>query len=333
LLIGLGTATWLFFMERAARREAVAAEELQYLLRQEAEEARANEAELRRQAEIREKITLADVRVNQNAPEEADNLLNGYAPTQSTLEGARVFRAVGEWHALQGRWPQAANRFGVLIQIDKFDGWDMASLDYLRLGPAILELGDVKGYENFRDGTIARFAGTSYPVAAERVVKISLLQPADPKTINALTPLAALAAKSFGNVAPGNTNAETVFQAAWGSLSLALMDYRQGNYSGAEDCCRRCLAYPGDNPPRVATARVILAMSCHQLGQNREAATQLALSRKTIETKFEDDLDPGTAEHGFWFDWVFARILLREATSLIETAPAAAQSSAQRVSG
>ena len=60
LLIGLGTSTWLFFMERAARREAVAAEEQQYLLRQEAERARANEAELRRQAEIREKITLAD---------------------------------------------------------------------------------------------------------------------------------------------------------------------------------------------------------------------------------------------------------------------------------
>jgi serine/threonine protein kinase len=333
LLIGLGTATWLFFMERAARREAVAAEELQYLLRQDAEQARANEAELRRQAEIREKITLADVRVNQNAPEEADNLLNGYAPTQPSLEGARVFRAVGDWHALQGRWPQAANRFGVLIQINKFDSWDMASLDYLRLGPAILELGDVKDYEHFRDGTIARFAGTSYPVAAERVVKISLLQPADPKTINMLTPLAALAAKSFGNVAPGNTNTETVFQAAWGSLSLALMDYRQGNYSGAEDWCRRCLAYPGDNPPRVATARVILAMSCHQLGQNREAATQLALGRETIKSKFEDDLDPGTAEHGFWFDWVFARILLREATSLIETAPAATQSFIKGVSG
>ena len=333
LLLGLGTATWLFFMERAARREAVAAEELQYVLRQDAEHARANEAELRRQAEIREKITLADVRVNQNAPEDADRLLNGYAPNQPSLEGARVFRAVGEWHALQGRWPEAANRFGVLIQINKFDGWDIASLDYLRLGPAILEEGDVKGYESFRQEAITRFTGTSYPVAAERVVKISLLQPADAKTINALTPLAALAAKSFGSIASGNTNAEVVFQAAWGSLSLALMEYRQGNYTRAEDWCRRCLAYPGDDPPRVAAARVILAMSCHRLGQNQEANIQLAQGRESIETKFEDDLDPGSAEHGFWFDWVFARILLREATSLIEATPPTSKSFARIVPG
>ena len=328
LLIGLGTATWLFFMERAARREAVAAEELQYLLRQDAERARANEAELRRQAEIREKITLADVRVNQNAYEEANNLLNGYAPTQPSLEGARVFRAVGEWQALRGHWPEAANRFGVLIQINKFDGWDMASLDFLRLGPALLEMGDVQGYERFRQAAIARFTSTPYPVAAERVVKISLLRPADPNTISALTPLAELAAKSFANVVPGNTNAETVFQAAWGSLSLALMEYRQGNYAKAEDWCRRCLAYPGDNPPRVAAARVILAMACRQLGQPQEATNQLAQARENIKTKFGDELDPGSAEHGFWFDWVFARILLREATSLMETAPAVSKPSA-----
>ncbi|HXR49241.1 MAG TPA: protein kinase [Candidatus Limnocylindrales bacterium] len=321
LLIGLGTATWLFFMERAARRDAVAAEKQQYLLRQEAERARANEAELRRQAEIREKLTLADVRVRQNAFDEADNLLNGYVPTQSSLDGARVFRAVGEWHALQGRWPQAANRFAVLLQINKFEEWDMASLDYLRLGPVLIELDDVKGYERFRQEAIARFASTSHSVAAERVVKICLLLPADPKTMNALTRLAELAAKSFGSVAPDHTNAETVFQAAWGSLSLALMEYRQGNYARAEEWCRRCLAYPGDNPPRVAAARVILAMSCHQLSQNQEAATQLAQGRESIETRFDDGLDLGSAEHGFWFDWVFARILLREATALIETAP------------
>ena len=321
LLIGLGTATWLFFMERAARREAVAAEEQQYLLRREAERARANEAALRRQAEIREKITLADVRLSQNAYEEADNLLNGYAPTQPSLEGARVFRAVGEWQALQSRWPEAANRFVVLLQINKFEGWDLASLDELRLGAVLIETADLKGYERFRQEVIARFSGTSYPVAAERVVKISLLRAADPNTMNALAPLADLAAKSFAGVASDNTNAEAVFQAAWGSLSVALMEYREGNYPRAEEWCRRCLAYPGNNPPRIATARVILAMACHQLGQNQEAIAQLKQGRESIEGEFRDGLDPGTAEHGFWFDWVFARILLREAGSLIEPTP------------
>ncbi|HLX95835.1 MAG TPA: serine/threonine-protein kinase [Verrucomicrobiae bacterium] len=321
LLIGLGTATWLFFMERAARREAVAAEELQYVLRQDAERARANEAELRRQAEIREKITLADVRVSQNAFEEADNLLNGIVPAQPSMESAAVFRSVGEWLALQNRWREAADRLAVLLQINKFYGWDIASLDYLRLGPALIELGDAKGYERFRQEAITRFAGTTYPVAAERVVKISLLRPANPQTMNALAPMAELAAKSFASIPPGSTNTEAVFQAAWGSISVALMEYRQGDYARAEQWCRHSLAYPGDNPPRVATAQVILAMACHQLGQNQEATTQLAQGRETIEGKFRDDLDPGSAEHGFWFDWVFARILLQEATTLIEISP------------
>src|SRR6516225_1976721 len=108
----------------------------------------------------------------------------------------------------------------------------------------LIDTANLKVYERFRQEVIARFSGTSYPVAAERVVKISLLRAADPNTMNALAPLADLAAKSFAGVASDNTNAEAVFQAAWGSLSVALMEYREGNYPRAEEWCRRCLAYP-----------------------------------------------------------------------------------------
>ena len=323
LIIGLGTSTCLFLMERSARQRAVAAERQQARLRQEAELARANEAELRRQAEAREKIILAAVRVNQENFDEADSLLNNLSPILPSLEGAAVFRSVGEWHALNERWQQAADRFAVLLQMNKFDGWDMASLDYLRRGPALVELGDVNGYDRFRQEAILRFAGTTNPVAAERIVKVSQLLPADNKTMRALAPLAEVSAKAFGSVANNDTNAEAVFQAAWGSISVALMEYRRGNYAGAREWCRRCLAYPGDNPPRVATARVILAMSCHQLGQTEEAASELAHGQESIQGKFNDGLDLGSALHGFWFDWVFARILLSEATTLIEPRPPA----------
>jgi hypothetical protein len=104
-------------------------------------------------------------------------------------------------------------------------------------------------------------------------------------------------------------------------MSVALMEYRQGNYLQASEWCRRCLAYPGDNPSRAATARVILAMACHHLGRNEEAASELAQGRESIQGKFNDGLDPGSAAHGFWFDWVFARVLLREAATLIEPGP------------
>jgi len=317
LIIGLGTSTRLYFMERTARQEALAAEKQQYFLLQEAEQARANEEKLRQQAETREKIALADVRISQEAYDEADGILNGCVSTQPSLEAARVFRTVGDWQAVEGRLQEAIKRFEVLLQINNFDGWDMQSLDFLRLGPLLVETGDMNGYENFRQNAITYFAGTSHPVAAERVVKISLLRPASPQTMSALAPLTSLAAKSFAAITPADTNAEAIFQAAWGSISLALMEYRQGNYANAGEWCRRCLTYPGDDPPRTATAQVILAMSCQQLGRHEEALSDLMQARESIEAKFDNDMDPGSADHGFWFDWVFARILLHEAAGLI----------------
>jgi hypothetical protein len=308
LVIGLGVSTWMFFREREARRRAVAAEQQQAGLRQEAERARANEAELRRQAEVREKITQAALLVSQDRLNEADDLLDGISLAQPTVEGAAVFRAVGEWHALENRWKKAADRFGALLRINQLDGWDVCTLDYLECGPSLIELGDIDGYERFRQAAISRFAGTQFPVA-DRIVKICLLLPADKKVMDSLNPLTQVTEKSFTDA----DAAGDIFRASWRAVSLALLEYRRGDYAGAVDWSRRCLAYPEYNAPRSATARIILAMSLQHLQQTDEARSELAKGRDAVETKFENALDRGIAEQGFWFDWVFARILLREA--------------------
>ncbi len=319
LVLGLGTSTWLFFQEKAARERAVAAEQQQVRLRQEAEQARANEAELRRQAETREKITQAALLVSQEKFEEADQLLREVPLTQPTVEGAAVLRSIGEWYALQGQWRQAAERFTALLQIDQIDGWDVSTLDYLECGPTLVELGDIAGYERFRQTAVSHVADAAYPFA-DRIIKISLLLPANEKILKPLDPLAEAAAKSFAT----NVNADNdVFLAAWRSVSLALMEYRRGNYTQAADWCRRCLAYPEYNAPRAATAHVLLAMARQQLGQSEEARSELAQGREIIDNKFQSGLDRGTGVQGFWFDWVFGRILLGEATTLIEGAPQA----------
>jgi hypothetical protein len=59
-------------------------------------------------------------------------------------------------------------------------------------------------------------------------------------------------------------------------------------------------------------------MSCQHLGQTDEARSELTQARSMIEDKFKNGLDRGTGVQGFWFDWIFARILLREAMVLIE---------------
>jgi hypothetical protein len=183
------------------------------------------------------------------------------------------------------------------------------------LGPALIELHDTGGYERFRQVAVARFTATPGPFA-DRIVKISLLLPADRQLVEALSPVAEVTAKSLAEAEAGGDP----FKAAWGAVSLALFEYRRGNFPKAVQWCQRCLAYPESNAPRTATARVILAMSCNQLGQEREAHSELAGGREIIESKFRNPMDGGTPVQGFWFDWVFARILLREATAMIAPA-------------
>jgi hypothetical protein len=100
-------------------------------------------------------------------------------------------------------------------------------------------------------------------------------------------------------------------------VSLALLEYRRGEYARATEWCQQCLASPDKNAARSATARVILA-ECNR--RSDEARYQLGLGRDLIEGRFRimTENDRGGREQGFWFDWVFARILLNEANVLIE---------------
>lgn len=299
LVIGTSTSTWLFLKERDARQRAVAAEQQQ--------------AKLRHGAELRERLTQAALLVNQEKFEAADALIDEISFTQPTVEGAAVLRSLAEWHAVHNRWKQAADRFALLLQVHSLDGWDTTTLDYLRAGPVFIELGDPQAYERFRAEGIARFSGTACP-ATDRILKISLLLPADKKLIASLGTLATATTKYFGEADAGGD----VFQAAWLSVSLALWEYRSAEYPKAVDWCRRCLAYPEANAPRTATAHIIMAMSLQREGKLADAQAELLAGREIVESKFKSRV--GTPVQGFWFDWVFARILLREGEGRLEAA-------------
>src|SRR4030095_9600247 len=113
------------------------------------------------------------------------------APTGAS---AADYRALGEWHAWRQEWPEAAEWFGALLKVNQLDDWDIATLDYLACGAALAERGDRGRFEDFREEAIGRFKGTDVQAAAERIIKISLLQSADGKALTALGPLAEAAA-------------------------------------------------------------------------------------------------------------------------------------------
>lgn len=302
LVMGMGTSTWLFLKEREARQRAVAAEQQQ--------------ARLRHEAEIRERVTQAALLVSQERFSEADLVLRDTLLLQPTVEGAAVFRSVAEWHALENRWRPSIDRFAQLLRVNQLDGWDVSTLDCLRAGAALIEGGDNTAYDRFREETVHRF-GDSQCAATDRIVKICLLQPASRKLLAALAPLAEQTSKSI-SAADQQGDA---FQGAWLSVSLGLWEYRKDNYVRAIDWCRHCLAYPEFNAPRAATAHLILALACHGLARDDEARKELALGRDIVEAKFRTKLDRGSPVQGFWFDWIFAQILLRESAALVAPSP------------
>ena len=141
-----------------------------------------------------------------------------------------------------------------------------------------------------------------------------------------LEPFAALAAKSFeGDEARAGS---TPLMASWRCVSLALMAYRQGYTPTAKEWGRRSLAYPVNTPARIATVHVIRAMACHQLGEVQQSHAELEQGRKNDRGPVRPRIEEGqlaSGPEGWWADWHFARILLREAGSkaLIEPVPSA----------
>jgi hypothetical protein len=305
LVIGLGASTYLFFRERDAHQE-------QARLRETAEKAEKRENELRQQTEAREKINLAAIYVSQEKFDEADKLLDEVKtpPPKPSLDGVSAYRSVGEWLALQDRWKEAAERYSALMEIDKLDKWGAVTLDYQACGVVLVESGELDRYEDFCRTTIDNFATTTNGDAAGRILKTCLLMPADENLIRRLQPLGQAAEKYFSSL-----DAKTL--PGWATIPVSVWRYRCGDYGKAAQWCRG-LNDKDKTSAMVATLHLVRAMSCYQSGQVDEARSQLALGREAIESRYQNGLDRGNGVQGFWYDWVFARILLREATTLIE---------------
>jgi hypothetical protein len=302
LIIGLGTATWLFFRERTALEE---------------------EARLRAQSEEREKINQAAIYVSQGDYEDAAHLLDEIKtpPPRPSLDGVSAYRWVGDWLAVQGRWLDAADRFSALMAIDKLDDWHQVTLDDQSCGIVLAESGDVERYQHFCNDVIANFPFMANGNAAWRILKVSLLLPADDTLIASLSPLAKVSEDYYNQLGRRPSDSEL-----WGagSIPIALWKYRCGDYRAAVKVCEACLTHLSDKKevevPKT-TDRIILAMADWKLGRHAEAESELAQGRTIIEAKFAGDLGRGDARQGYWWDWVYARILMQEAAGLIENTP------------
>jgi len=311
LVAGLGASTWMFFREREAMKIAVEAKLQESRLREAAERGRTNEMLLRQEAESREKIIQAAGLLRNNRFEEADRLIAQLPPNQQTMEGATVFRTLGEWHALRGEWKPASERFAVLLRANQSEEMDSASLDFSAQAPALIMTQDRAAYDLLRQELLRRFADVSDPQVAERLLKDSLLLPSAAALLTQLKPHA-----EYLTAYVNAMNAAYPSKSAWQYSALGLFYYRQGNFTEGANCCKKCLEYQGpEGPisPRPAAANLILAMCEYQQGQTAAARAHFAAGNQIIENKLKSGITRGDGFAGYWFDWVVAQILRDEA--------------------
>jgi serine/threonine protein kinase len=302
-------STWLLIKEREARRQAALAEEQKVGLQREADKLN----QLRQAAEDRQKLLEALTLFGQGKSEEADVLLGKIVSPKATADHAIMYRTQGDWHAANGRWQKAADRFAVLLQINQATSED-TTLDDLRYAALLVELGKAPEYERFRESLVARYAGTDSPIVAERVIKACLLKPARAELMRALSRYLEVSQSSLERSSPQLD----LNMAAWRAYTLSLMAYRTRNYGLAVEWGERSRDYDSGMQSRVMSVQVIMAMAHAQLGQTGQAQAELAEPRFVIADAFKQGVDKLPRWEGYWFDWLFARIHLKEAEAVTQ---------------
>ncbi|MES2440003.1 MAG: serine/threonine-protein kinase [Verrucomicrobiota bacterium] len=294
LVAGLGTTTLLYFREKDALAE---------------------QARLQGQAQARANVSRAAILLSEGNAEEADRLLrqDPLESIEASPEAAEVFRSLGRWNAIFGRWKQAAHCFRLMNEANRLG--DRARIaeghDLLMSAPVYLEAGDRKAYEDFRSEVIDRYLPTRNGLQAEHVLKVCLLLPADKRTLELLEPSTRVCRENprtkYG--LPGLPE--------WNALSLSLFHYRCGDYEKAIHEAGECLRIQDQTGSRAAAARCILAMSRFKKSEPAEARRHLEKAKTDMQRVESQINESGFPPIGNWFAWSVVRILVREAEATL----------------
>jgi serine/threonine protein kinase len=295
LAVGLGTAIWFLLQEKAALQR---------------------EMGLRTEAEQRDNLAQAAFFTREGNYEAANALIKkvGRSPTRPSLDGVTACRTVGEWLVVRQRWEEAVDCYAMLIDLDQLDKWGSVTTDYQAYGVLLLKTGKLDDYSRFCFKAAERFAKEENGDAAARILKTCLLRPITPALKERLQPLGEKMERWYASVAPGGKQ-------GWGGIPSSLWFFRIGELERAEQCART--AAPGNmDSGRTGTMRVMLALIASRDGRLQEAQNQLATGRQIIHLGFQNStaFSKGNDSRGYWYDWVFGEILLREAEQLIGSA-------------
>ena len=176
--------------------------------------------------------------------------------------------------------------------------------------PLLLEVRDVEGYRHWRSEELRRFRNTSQELAAHRVAKDACMLPLDGEDLKIAVELA---------------------DKALTDQTKGMAEYRSRHYARAIAYMIRSRERTGDRR-FIAENEFFVAMSCQQLGDNRQA--RAALQRGIESLARLSNADAGCLGTRNPCEWVLWRLLRQEAETLINakqpatnpsTEPAAAE--------
>ncbi|GAA5130135.1 serine/threonine-protein kinase [Luteolibacter yonseiensis] len=298
LVAGLVISTGLYKRERQALRE-------QLRLREEAQAARAVESRLREEADARANVARVAFLLDQGRIDEADTLRQKYplSSIEPSLEAASVFRALGDWNATHGRWDQAIQCFKLLMQANLLDEPSnvLQRSDFLAISSALL-YHEKEEYLAFRREVKERYLTPRNTLQAEHLLKICLLSPADHDLLKRLRHTVEVMGEPTLTSLP-----------SWSGFALGLYHYREGAHEAALRVCETGLADPRIKNSCRASILTLLSMIHSRMGGVAKADETLAEARKLITESEGNDAVQGSSVPPYWFDWVIAELLVKEA--------------------
>ncbi len=216
-----------------------------------------------------------------------------------------------ELYARRNQWKEAAAAASRAFELDPLDHYH-----YCALAALLIMTHDVSAYEALCPRLLANSAGNKDVYVADNVAKACLFRPCPGIDMSEVARQADLTV----TLGAGDNNAMPFFQ-----ICKALSEYRQGHFAEAANWSRKTVEENGDGARAHASA--VLAMADWQLGKFAEAREMLAkgneLTPRTMPAALTDTLADT------WLIWLYARIQLDEAESLIQPAPAATSSLAR----
>jgi eukaryotic-like serine/threonine-protein kinase len=247
---------------------------------------------------------LFDILLSEGNHAEAEQIFQRVLTPEALGErpNTSLLRACGTYHARTSQWPQAVRDFSKWIKLEP--GNHEA---YHALTALCVQTADLEGYRRLCNQIRAQFGSiTNDPRICDRMAKDCLVLPPQSDDLSIEARLAN-AAVTFNEASAAS---------AWFQFCKGLAEYRLGHFSAAAEWIQKVLLKVGEGSTRDVEAYMVLAMAEQRLNQPDEARKTLALGTR-LSARRLPPLASGDIGDG-WIDWIFARALIQEATTLIE---------------